>query len=111
MKQQSAFGECLAHKPKVELLEVADATVHEFAREAGCSAGEVASFEQAHVQATRGRVEGCARSHNARTHNQDVELLARHHLEGASTRLLVDSERGCGGHYSADRITEVLSAP
>jgi hypothetical protein len=75
LHKQRALEQRLAHEPKVEVLEVAQATVDQLrgaARRAGC---EVRLLHERHAVPARGRVECHARAGDPPAHDDEVELV------------------------------------
>ena len=75
LDHELALEQRLAHESEVELLQVAQAAVHELGGAAARSGGEVGLLDQADAVAAGGRVEGDARARDAAAHDHDVELV------------------------------------
>ena len=78
LQQQAAFDEGLAHQAEVELLEVADASVHELGAAAAGAGRPVARLQHPDAQAARDGVERRTGADDAAADDEDVELLLAH---------------------------------
>jgi hypothetical protein len=87
LQQESTLNEGFAHEAEVELLEVADAAVHELRGAAGCAARPVAGLDHTDTQATGDRVERRAGSDDAAADHEDVEFLRLQRLDGCGAFL------------------------
>ena len=101
LQQQSAFDERFAHEPEVELLEVADAAVHELRRAARGAAGPVALLDEADAQAAGRGIQCRTGSDDAAADHEDVEFLAAQRLDGGGALGRAELRRaGDGVHRS-----------
>ena len=71
-----ALEQRLAHEPEVEVLQVAQAAVHELGRARGGSDRVVGALHQRDRVAARGGVERHARARDAAAHDQHIERLS-----------------------------------
>ena len=74
---QLALEQRLAHEAEVEVLQVAQASVHELARAAGGPRGKIRALEQSHAVAARGGVQRHSRPRDTAADDHYVELLLR----------------------------------
>ena len=89
---QLALEQRLADEAEIEVLQVAQAPVHELARAARGPARVVVALEQRDAVAARRGVEGDPGTGDAPADDDDVELLARERAEGVPA---VDHPRQC----------------
>ena len=85
LDHQLALEQRLAHEPQIELLQVAQAAVHELARAAGGSRGVVGSLDQRDAVAPRGGVERHPCTRDPAADDGDIEGLLRQSGERLST--------------------------
>ncbi len=98
LQEQTAFDQGLADEGEVELLEVADAAVHELRRTARRARAPVAGLDDADAQAAGDRVERTAAADDPAADHQDVELAGLQRLDRRGA--LVRAE--LGGRVEAD---------
>ena len=77
-----ALEQRLAHEPEVEVLQVAQAAVHELARARRRPAGEVRPLDERDAVAARGGVERHARAGDPAADDQDVERFTGERGDG-----------------------------
>ena len=100
VQQQAAFGEGLGHELEVEVVEVAQAAVHELGGPGAGACCPVAGFDDAGAQAAGCGVEGDAGAGDAAADHEDVEFFIGHALESLGA--------GCSGQLRL--LCKVLGA-
>ncbi len=97
---QTAFLERLVHQREIHLLEVAQATVHEFGGTTGRAGGEVALLDKTDGEPAGRGIEGATDAGDTAADDQHVEFALGHAFEVAPALLGVEGT-GFGGHLHA----------